>query len=65
MALGALALIYGGINYKKEETVLDIGGIKATATEHKTLPISPVAGAAALVAGAVILAVSARKGKLA
>jgi len=53
--LGIVGLLYGGIGYRRERTILDVGGIKATATEHKTIPIAPVVGAAALVGGIVIL----------
>lgn len=55
VALGIVGLVYGGIGYQRQTTLLDVGGIKATATEHKTVPIAPIAGAIALVAGAVIL----------
>jgi hypothetical protein len=54
--LGVVALIYGGIGYNKETTVLDLGGIKATATEHKSVPIAPVAGGVLLIAGVALLA---------
>ena len=55
--LGIVALVYGGIGYNRQTTILDVGGIKATATEHKTLPITPVAGAIALVGGIALLVV--------
>jgi hypothetical protein len=55
--LGIAALVYGGIGYTRQTTILDVGGIKATATEHKTIPIAPVAGAIALIGGIVILVV--------
>ena len=55
IALGVIALIYGGIGYNKNTTVLDLGGIKATATEHKTLPIAPVVGVALLIGGVALL----------
>lgn len=53
--LGIVALVYGGIGYNRQTTILDVGGIKATATEHKTIPIAPVVGALALVGGIVLL----------
>jgi hypothetical protein len=55
--LGIVALVYGGIGYNRQTTILDVGGIKATATEHKTIPITPVAGAIALIGGIVLLVV--------
>ena len=53
--LGVVALIYGGIGYNSQTTVLDVGGIKATATEHKTIPIAPVVGVISLIGGIVLL----------
>ena len=53
--LGILALVYGGVGYNRQTTILDVGGIKATATEHKTVPIAPVAGTIALIGGLVLL----------
>ncbi|MEK7753948.1 MAG: DUF3185 domain-containing protein [Acidobacteriota bacterium] len=55
--LGIVALVYGGIGYNRQRTILDVGGIKATTTEHKTIPIAPVAGAIALIGGIVLLVV--------
>jgi hypothetical protein len=53
--LGLLALIYGGISYNRQRTVLDIGPFKATASEQKNIPFSPVVGAIALLGGIVLL----------
>jgi hypothetical protein len=61
VALGIVALLYGGINYNRQRTVLQIGDMKATATEHKTFPISPIFGALSLVAGVAILVLPKRK----
>ncbi|HEY3156701.1 MAG TPA: DUF3185 domain-containing protein [Candidatus Eisenbacteria bacterium] len=58
--LGVVALIYGGIGYNSQTTVLDVGGIKATATEHKTIPIAPVVGVISLIGGVALLVVSKR-----
>lgn len=61
VALGAVALIFGGIGYSREKTVLDIGGIKATATEHKRIPIAPVVGVIALIGGVALIMVARRR----
>ena len=55
--LGIVGLVYGGIGYNREKTILEVGGIKATTTEHKTIPITPVAGAIALIGGIALLVV--------
>ena len=58
--LGVVALIYGGIGYNSQTTVLEVGGIKATATEHKTIPIAPVVGVISLIGGVALLVVTKR-----
>jgi hypothetical protein len=59
--LGVVALIYGLIGYNRQTTVIDVGGIKATATEHKTIPMAPIVGVISLIGGAALL-VTARRG---
>ncbi len=61
MVLGIAALIYGGVGYNRERTVIDIAGIKATATEHKNIPISPIVGAIALIGGVALFMVDRRR----
>lgn len=55
VVLGAVALLAGGLGYDRQRTVLEVGGLKATATEHKTIPYSPIVGGVALLAGIVML----------
>jgi len=57
MVLGIAALIYGGIGYNRQTTILAVGDVKATATEHKTLPIAPFVGILALLGGIGMLVV--------
>jgi hypothetical protein len=59
--IGILALIYGGIGYNRQRTILDVGGIKATATEHKSIPVPPLVGAIALIGGGALLVVDRRR----
>lgn len=61
IVLGVLALAYGGISYTREEKVLDIGPIEATAKTRETIPLPPILGAAAVVGGIVMLVVAGRK----
>ena len=58
---GVLALAYQQISYTTREKVLDIGPIEATAERHKTLPLPPVLGGVAVVAGIAMLFVGPRK----
>jgi hypothetical protein len=53
--LGSIALVAGGLGYDRQRTVLEVGGLKATATEHKTIPYSPIVGGIALLGGIVML----------
>jgi len=61
VVLGALALAYQGINYTRQEKVLDIGPIHATAERHERIPLPPIVGGLALVGGVVLLVAGARK----
>lgn len=61
IVLGLFALVYQGFSYTKREKVIDFGPIEATATTHKTVPIPPVAGVLAVVAGIVLLVTASRR----
>lgn len=61
IVLGVLALAYQRITYTTRETVLDVGPIEATAERHKTIPLPPILGAAAVAGGVIALVVGSRK----
>ncbi|MFC3340106.1 hypothetical protein [Paracandidimonas soli] len=61
IALGAIALVYQGFSYTSEETVLQIGSVKATAETEKSVFIPPWASVLAIVAGLVVIGVGRRK----
>ena len=61
VVLGVLALVYGGISYTKNRTVLKVGSMNVTATEHKSVPIPAVVGVIALVGGAALVMVGKRR----
>jgi hypothetical protein len=61
IVLGAISLAYGGISYTTREKVLDVGPIEATAERHKTVPLPPVLGGVAVVAGIAMLFVGSKK----
>ncbi|MGI8843492.1 MAG: DUF3185 domain-containing protein [Gemmatimonadaceae bacterium] len=58
---GALALVYQGITYNRDRTVLEVGPISATAETRETIPIPPVLGGLAIAAGVVLLVMSRRQ----
>lgn len=62
IVLGLAALAYQGFSYTSRETVIDIGPIKATADTQKTVPIPPIAGIVAVVAGVALVVAGKRKG---
>ena len=61
VVLGIAALLFGGIGFNQQKTVFSMGGMNASVTEHKTLPIAPVAGVLALVGGVVLMAVASKR----
>ena len=60
VALGLFGLAWGGFTYTTREKVVDLGPIHATRDETHNVPLPPIVGAAALIAGIVLL-VSAKK----
>jgi hypothetical protein len=61
LVLGLVALAYQGFSYTTREKVIDIGPIEATAERERRIPIPPIAGGAAVLAGVVLLVAGARK----
>jgi hypothetical protein len=61
VVLGGLALVYQGFSYTRQEKVLDIGPIHATADTQEHVPLPPIVGGLALAAGAVLLAIGAKQ----
>ena len=61
IVLGAISLAYGGITYTSREKVLDVGPIEATAEREKTVPLPPILGGIAVVAGIALLFVGPKK----
>jgi hypothetical protein len=59
--LGVLALAYQGINYTRQEKVLDIGPIHATAEKHERIALPPILGGLMLVGGIVMLVTGSRQ----
>ncbi len=60
VVLGIVALVWGGISWTREKTIVDLGPIEATAETRETIRLPPVLGGIALVAGIVLLVVPAR-----
>lgn len=54
VVLGLAGLLFGGIPYKRSETVAQIGGLKMRATEKRNLNLPPVVSGVAILVGAAI-----------
>ena len=61
IALGALALIYGGFSYTQEHTAVKIGQIELNVKETKSVPIPLWAGIAGIVVGGVLLVTGGKR----
>ena len=60
IVLAVIAFGYQGITYTTQEKVVDLGPLKATVEKEKTIPLPPIVGAVALIAG-IVLIVRARR----
>ena len=61
VVVGVLALVYQGIQYTSREKILDIGSIKVSANTKKTIPLPPIVGGVALVAGVALILADRKK----
>jgi uncharacterized membrane protein YidH (DUF202 family) len=57
IVIGLVSLIWGGISWTREETVLDLGPIQATTREREGIPVPPIIGGLLLAGGVVLLVV--------
>ena len=58
---GVLVLAFGGFSYTREKKVVDLGPLQATTRTHETVPIPPIAGGAAVLAGIAVLIAGTRR----
>jgi hypothetical protein len=61
IVFGLVSLLWGGVSWTREETVLDIGPIEATRKERETIPIPPIVGGLLLASGVLLLVIRDRK----
>jgi len=59
--MGVLALVYQGFSYTRQEKVVDIGPIHATADRQEHVPLPPIVGGLALVSGVILLMMGAKQ----
>ncbi len=56
IALGIIGIAWGGFSYTTRKKIVDIGPIQATQKKQHDVPISPIAGAVALIGGIALVA---------
>jgi len=61
IALGVLGLVYGGITYTRNRKAVDLGPLQVNVEEKESIPIPPVVGGLAIVAGLAVLALGGRR----
>lgn len=61
IVLGAVGLIYGGISYTSSRNVIDMGSMHVQVNESRQIPLSPIAGAAAIAIGVILIIVGRRR----
>ena len=60
IVFGVLALAMGGFSYTTRERVVDLGPLKVDADKQHSLPIAPIAGVAAVIAGVALVVVGGK-----
>lgn len=55
IVIGVVSLVYGGIVYKEEETIVQLGPLEVQAEQKRKFPISEVASGAMIAGGIVLL----------
>lgn len=61
LVAGLAGLAWPVISYTKTEKVVDLGPIEVTAQHQKHVPVPPIVGGLAAVAGLVLIVTSGRK----
>ncbi len=61
IAIGIIALAYGGFSYTKREKVIDAGPLQVSADREKTVPFPPILGGICLVGGIILVVAGGRK----
>lgn len=61
IAAGILALVYGGFTYTRKTHEAQIGGLELSVQEKETVDVPMWAGVAAIVGGAVLLLLGAKR----
>lgn len=60
IVFGVAALAMGGFSYTKREKAVDLGPVEVTTEKHRTIPLSPIVGLAAVAGGIALVAVGSK-----
>jgi hypothetical protein len=63
VAVGIVALVFGGVFWTDRDTVIDAGPLEVTTEQREGLALPPVVGGIALVAGIVLLVLPSRRSR--
>ncbi len=55
IVLGAVGLIYGGINYTSKKSVVDLGSVELQVDQKKHIPMPPILGGVAVAVGVALV----------
>ena len=61
IAIGIIALAYGGFSYTKREKIIDSGPLQVSADREKTVPFPPILGGICLAGGIILVLVGNKK----
>ena len=61
VAIGLIGLLWGGLSWTQEKTVVDLGPVDVRAQERESIPVPPLVGGIARVAGIGLLVVPSRR----
>ncbi len=61
IAIGIIALAYGGFTYTTRQKVIDAGPLQVSADREKTIPFPPILGGACLIGGIVLVLAGNKK----
>ena len=61
VVVGIVALVWGGVFWTNEETVLDAGPLQVTTSDRDGVSVPPIVGGLVLVGGILLLVVPSRR----